>query len=206
MENKKKFDKSLNRTLVSNILKTLIAYTLSSLAGYSLYSFLLNGTNIQNPIAADIRTSIFSIVIFAIFVYLSVIIYNLPTKDERKLDEKNEINKLQIESGYKLDYREYFKTQFKTRIWAAFIPIFVLQLPLLINFGMCAYANDFTIYTSPINLFKFYMPSMFIWEILGPCWFLAPLLFTLIYAVVFTAALYNSQKKIRPSKPEWYMG
>ncbi len=197
-------DKRYTRTLVVNIIKTLIAYVISALFGYLAYSLLINATNIQQPVGAGLRTASFSLVIFALFVYLSVRIYNLPTKDERRLYEKSELYKLQTESGYRLDYREYFKTQLKTRLWAAFIPVFVIQLPLLINFSMVSYAQGFTLYTSPIFLFKFYMPSMFVWELLGDGWFLAPILFTLVYAAVFSVALWHSQKKFIPEKPEWY--
>jgi len=200
----KSTDKRYTRTLVINVAKTIIAYIISALFGYLLYRITINGTNIQQPIGAELRTASFSLVIFAFFVFMSVKIYNLPTKDERRLYEKSELYKLQTESGYKLDYKEYFKTQLKTRLWAAFIPVFVLQLPLLINFGMVSFAEGFSLYTSPITLFKFYMPSMFVWEILGGGWFLAPILFTLIYAAAFSVALYHSQKKFIPPKPEWY--
>lgn len=197
-------DKRCTRTLVVNIVKTLIAYVISALFGYLAYRLLINATNIQQPVGAELRTVSLSIVIFAIFVYLSVRIYNLPTKDERRLCEKNELYRLQIESGYRLDYREYFKTQLKTRLWAAFIPVLVIQLPLLVNFAMVSYAQGFTLYTSPISLFKLYMPSMFVWELLGGGWFLTPIIFTLVYAIVFSIALYHSQKKFIPEKPEWY--
>lgn len=200
----KNTDKRNTRTLVVNVVKTVIAYIISVLLGYLMYRITINGTNIQQPIGAELRTASFSLVIFAFFVFISVKIYNLPTKDERRLYEKSELYKLQTESGYKLDYKEYFKTQLKTRLWAVFIPVFVFQLPLLINFAMVSYAEGFSLYTSPISLFKFYMPSMFAWELLGGAWFLAPILFTLVYAVVFSVALYHSQKKFIPPKPEWY--
>lgn len=200
----KNTDKRYTRTLVVNVVKTIIAYFITSLFGYLAYRMLINGTNIQQPIGAGLRTSLLSLAVFALFIYLTVRIYNLPVKDDRMLWEKQELYKLQTESGYKLDYKEYFKTQLKTRLWAAFIPVFVLQLPLLINFGMVSFAEGFSLYTSPITLFKFYMPSMFIWEILGGGWFLAPILFTAIYGAVFTTALYHSQKKFIPEKPEWY--
>ena len=200
----KSTDKRCTRTLVINVVKTIIAYIITSFLGYLAYRMLINGTNIQQPIGAGFRTSLLSIAVFALLIYLTVRIYNLPTKDERKVDEKREIYKLQTESGYTLNYKEYFKNQLKTRLWAGFIPIFVLQLPLLINYGMVSFAEGFTIYNSPITLFKFYMPSMFVWEILGRAWFLAPLLFTLVYATVFLTSLYRSQKKFIPEKPEWY--
>ena len=104
-------EKRCTRTLVVNIVKTLIAYVISALFGYLAYRLLINATNIQQPVGAELRTASLSVVIFAIFVYLSVRIYNLPTKDERRLCEKNELYRLQTESGYRLDYREYFKTQ-----------------------------------------------------------------------------------------------
>lgn len=200
----KSTDKRCTRTLVVNVVKTIIAYIITSFLGYLAYRMLINGTNIQQPIGAGFRTSLLSIVVFALLIYLTVRIYNLPTKDERRLWEKQELYKQQTESGYTLDYKEYFKTQIKTRLWASLIPILVLQLPLIINYAMVSYAEGFTLYTSPITLFKFYMPSMFVWELVGGAWFLAPILFTAIYGAVFTTALYHSQKKFIPEKPEWY--
>ena len=197
-------DKRYNRTLVANVIKSIIAYAVASLFGYLAYRMLINGTNIQQPFGAGLRTSLLSVAVFAFLIYLTVRIYNLPTSDERKVNEKSEIYRLHTESGYNLDYREYFKTQLRTRLWAGFIPIFVIQLPLYINFAMVSYAEGFTLYNSPITLFKFYMPSMFAWEMLGNAWFLAPILFTGFYAAAFTFALYHSQKKFIPEKPEWY--
>lgn len=50
-------DKRLNRTYVLNVLKTIFAYILSSLAGYLFYIFTLYGMNKQVPEGAGIRTS-----------------------------------------------------------------------------------------------------------------------------------------------------
>jgi hypothetical protein len=192
------------RTLIANIVKTLIAYVVTALFGYIMYRFFLNAPNIQEPLMAKARTIIFSIVIFAIFVYLSVRIHNLPTRDERKVDEKTELTRLQAESGYCMDYMSYFKNQIKTRLWGGFIPVFILQLPLIVNYAMVSFAEGFTVYTSPISLYKFYTPSIFVWEILGRAWFLAPLLFTAVYITAFLISLYYSQKDMIPEKPSWY--
>lgn len=199
-----KKDKRCTRTLVVNVVKTIIAYFITSILGYLAYRMLINGINIQQPIGAGLRTSLLSLAVFALLIYLTVRIFNLPTKDERRLYEKSELYKQQTESGYTLDYKEYFKKQIKTRLWASLIPILALQLPLIINYAMVSYAEGFTLYTSPITLFKFYMPSMFVWELLGGAWFLAPVVFTFVYGAVFTIALYHSQKKFIPEKPEWY--
>ena len=92
----------------------------------------------------------------------------------------------------------------KTRLWGSFVAIFVIQLPLIINYAMVSSAAGFSIYTSPIPLYKFYTPSLFVWELLGDAWLIAPILFSIIYAAVFSFHLYREQKKRIPEKPEWY--
>ena len=97
------------RTLITNTVKTVIAYLVTSVFGYILYRLFINGTNVQQPDGAAFRTVVFSIAIFVLFVYLSVRIHNLPTRDERKIDEIKELERLQTESGYELDYNAYYK-------------------------------------------------------------------------------------------------
>lgn len=203
-EVKKKTDSRFKRAFVTNVVKTLVAYVVTSLFGYLMYRFTINGTNIQSPKSALLRTVIFGLFAFSLLIYLAGKIFMLPVKDERSINEMKEIDARQKACGYTLDYKAYFKEQLKTRLWGSFVLIFVLQLPLIINYAMVSRAAGFSIYTSPIGLYKFYTPSLFVWELLGDAWFLAPILFPVIYAAVFSFHLYREQKKRIPQKPDWY--
>ena len=191
------------RTLVTNVIKTVISYAVSVLFGYFFYAFLLNGTNSTDPSGAKMRTVLYSLLMFAFFVSLSVKLFNLVCDNESKVYEKREIISRTAESDYRLDYKAYFTEQVKKRIWATFIPVLLLQLPLLVNYAMVSYAEGFSIYTSPIALYKLYMPSMFVWELLGNAWFLSPIVFTVLYASFFLIFLYRLQKRFIPQKPSW---
>ncbi len=201
---KKKTDPRFKRAFATNIFKTLVSYVLVSLLGYLFYMLLINASNIQSPKGAMWRTVALSVFMFVVLVDLSVRIFMLPVKDERSIDEMKEIEKKQKECGYTLDFKAYFTDEMKTRIWGSFVLVFVLQLPLIINYSMVSWAEGFSIYTSPISVYKFYTPSLFVWELLGDAWILAPILFSLIYAVTFSYLLYRAQRGRIPPKPDWY--
>ena len=201
---KKKVDPRYRRAFVTNVFKTFLSYVIAAFIGYILYRLILNSANITSPNGAVWRTSVLSLFVFVVLIYVSGRIFMLPVKDERSLWEMKEIEARQKECGYTLNYKEYFKEQLKTRVWGSFVLVFVLQLPLIINYAMVSRAAGFNIYVSPITLYKFYTPSLFVWELLGDFWIIAPILFSLLYAVTFSYHLYIEQKKRIPPKPDWY--
>jgi len=201
---KKKLDPRFRRAFAANVFKTLLSYVIAAFLGYILYRLILNSANITSPKGAIWRTSVLSLFVFVVLIYVSGRIFMLPVKDKRSIDEMKEIEARQKACGYTLDYKEYFKNQLKTRLWGSFVAMFVIQLPLVINYAMVSSAAGFSIYTSPITLYKFYTPSLFVWELLGDAWLIAPILFSIIYAAVFSFHLYREQKKRIPEKPEWY--
>ena len=114
-----------------------------------------------------------------------------------------EIAKRCVDSDYNFDFKEYFKEQIKRRLWGVPIVLFISNLPLVVNYIMVEMAEGFTIYTSPISVYKFSMTSMFFWELLGEVWFFAPILFPLFFFVAFSIILYFYEKTFIPAKPSW---
>ena len=215
-EVKKGRDPRFKIAFSTNVLKTFIAYVtvsvigyicyrLLSIIGFVFYRFMLKSISFNAPSQnIFLRTVVFSLMMFAVLIYVAVKLFMLPVRNKRSIDEMSEIEESQRASGYDLDYKEYFKKQLKTRLWGSFVLVFVLQLPLIINYAMVSSVTGFNIYNSTVSIYKFYTPSLFVWEILGDFWIIAPILFSLLYAVTFSYFLYSEQKKRIPPKPDGY--
>ncbi len=191
-------DKRNTRTAIANVVRALVAAFISSVIGYLFYMVLINSPNVYIP-----ALIIYSLAVFAFSIFLFVKILTLPTKDERKISEREEIAKRHLEAGYSLDYKAYFKEQLKCRMWGVPLVIFLTQLPLVVNWAMVDMAEGFTVYTSPIPFYKFSAMSLFVWESLGSLWYFAPIIFTAVFTVAFCASLWFYQKSFIPNRPSW---
>ncbi len=182
------------RTLISNAVKSLLALLITNALGYLLYFFWSRHTG---------GAVVISFVVFLFSIYLFIRILTLPTNDERKISEREEIVKLSQECGYTLDFKEYFIKQLKYRLPAVFVVVFLAQIPLLINFAMVHTVEGFTVYTAPIPIYKFSTMGLFVFHLLGNAFWIAPILVTILFALFFVPSLYYYEKTFIPPKPSW---
>ena len=194
-------DNRNRRTAIANIVRAVIALFLSNALGYILYMLILNSSDATTGAKGRLIVFSFATFLFSFFVFIKI--FTLPTKDERKISEAHEIAKRCVDSDYNFDFKEYFKEQIKRRLWGVPIVLFISNLPLVVIYIMVEMAEGFTIYTSPISVYKFSMTSMFLCELLGEVWFFAPIFFPLFFFFAFSIILYFYEKTFIPAKPSW---
>ena len=189
----------MKKMIFYNSVKSVIAILFSIFMGYLLYFFILRGANEDDPNGAAVRTIIFSlfVFIFSVFVMLKI------TKAESKSGSESLLFKNDFrQSGYSLNYNEYFKKALKQRLWGYYIGPALFQIPLIINFIIVSKLPEkITIYEYPLSIYKWSMSSLFAYEIFGGLWILGFIFYMAAFATVFSIALYFSFKSFftRPS-------
>lgn len=187
------------RTALLNFFKGLIAMAFSGLVGNILYFLIFRGTNAENPEGAAIRTSILSLLIFALSIYVFVKMLDIEGKGDT-VNEKQTIKDAFKESGYQLDYKTYFKNMIKARLWGYVLASFVWQIPLIVNYVI---ADKFgvTLYELPVWIYEWNMPSLFAYELLGGKWYIGAPVYLVVFTSVFLAVSYRYYKQfiVRPS-------
>lgn len=188
------------RTVMFNLLKGLIAMAFSGVVGNLLYFLIFRGTNAENPEGAAMRTSIFSLLIFALSIYLFLRMLDINSKSENIINEKQAIKDAYKESEYQLDYKLYFKKILKARLWGYILSAFVYQIPLIVNY-VIADKYSVTVYELPIWIYEWNMPSIFAYEIFGGRWYIGAPLYILVFSAVFSIFAYRYYKQflIKPS-------
>lgn len=185
--------------ILFNAIKSTIAVAFSNLIGYFLYFFILRGANEDDPNGAAFRTIIFSLCVFAfsIFALLKVTKAEIKGRSEM-LIFKNDFRK----SNYSLNYKEYFKSALKERLWGYYIGPAVSQIPMIINFIIVSHASEkITLYEYPLPLYKWCTSSLFAYELLGEVWLLGFFVYMVSIVLSFNVGLYYSYKElfIKPS-------
>ena len=193
---------SPKKTIKFNFIKGLIAIAFSGLVGNILYFLVFRNTNGDSPEGAWFRTGIFSLLIFALSIYVFFRIEEIPSKNERIINEKQALKDAFKEANYELDYKSYFKGVIRTRLWGYYLAAAVWQLPLIVNYIIAkVQPGDITIYEIPVWIYEWHMPSLFAYEFLGDLWFLGFFLYLALFISIFTYLVYESYKQflVKPS-------
>lgn len=190
------------RTAMFNMLKGLFALAISNAVGYFIYLLVLRGVNESEPETASVRTVIFGLAVFgySIFAYLKLLMAE--SKNEKIINEQNELKEAFKKSEYNLDFDKYFSDVVKKRLWGYYVSAFLWQIPLIINYIIVS-ANpaDITIYELPISIYKFCLSGIFAYEIFPEFWLLGLFIYMASFIIVFTYFAKRKYKKllVKPS-------
>lgn len=185
---------------IDNLVKGLIFLLIFNIFGLILYTVFLNGRNADLPENASLGTSILSIAVFAVSVYLYARFAMMGSLNDKRIDERTLLEEAFKASEYKLDYNGYFKEQVKKRLCGYYVAAALWQIPLMINYAIVT-PSEFTLYESPITIYKWNMTNIFGYELLGKLWYLGPVVFLVLFIPIFTFLVYRGQKKwlVKPS-------
>jgi hypothetical protein len=188
------------RVFADNLVKGILYLLIFNIFGLILYTVFLNGRNADIPENAAIGTSILSIAVFAVSVYLYARFALMGSLNDKRIDERALLEEAFKASEYKLDYNAYFKEQVKKRLCGYYVAAALWQIPLIINYAIVM-PTEFTIYETPITMYKWGMTSIFGYELLGKLWYLGPVVFLVLFLPIFTFLVYKGQKKwlVKPS-------
>lgn len=194
--------KSNKKSFKFNFIKGIIALAFSGLVGNILYFLVFRNTNGESPEGAWLRTGIFSLLIFALSVYVFFRIEEIPSKNEKIINEKQALKDAFKDANYELDYKGYFKEVIRTRFCGYYLAAAVWQIPLILNYVIAkVQPGNVTIYEIPVWIYEWHMPSLFAYEFLGSLWFLGFFLYLAIFIPLFTWLVYESYKPllVKPS-------
>ena len=185
---------------INNIFKGFLGLAVCNVVGYVLYLVFLNAKNADYPKNASLSTAILSVLLFGVSVYVIARFALMGTLNTESIDERGMLEKVYKESNYTLDYKAYFKDQVKTRLCGYYLAAALWQIPLIVNYALIV-PSEFTIYNSPISIYKWNMMNIFGYELLGKAWFFGPVLFLALFIPIFTFIVYKEQKKwlVKPS-------
>ena len=185
---------------INNLLIAFLSLFICGFVGQLAYTVFLNTKNTMAPKEAEPATSLVSFIIFLIAVFVIYKIQVFGSLTNKGIDEREILEKAFRENNYEIDYNAYFKDQVKKRLWSYYLAAALVQIPLIINYALVNAVN-MTLYEAPIAFYKFFMPSLFAYQMCGDLWFLGALIFVLLFSVVFTALVYIEQKKwlVKPS-------
>jgi len=94
---------------------------------------------------------------------------------------------------YALDYVE---GKSMDRLWGYYVSAILTQAPILYNYACVeALGRNVSLYKTPIDIYKWNMTNLFPYELLGDSWRFGPLLYTLLFSVIFTIFVFSHQKR-----------
>jgi len=177
-----------------NIVRGHITLLACNFAGYWLYRFLLNDTN-KYALNPSLLTAVFSFVLFLfsayIFAYLTIEQSFFQWDSEKYL-----LKDAYRESDYEMRYSDFCKQQLKYRLWGYYVSAILTQAPILYNYACVeALGRNVSLYKTPIDIYKWNMTNLFPYELLGDSWRFGPLLYTLLFSVIFTIFVFSHQKR-----------
>lgn len=186
---------------IKHLLKGLLAGAVGNFVGYLFYLVFLNAKNAEDPKGASAGTAVFSFIFFALTTAFTYYLATFGSNDPEKPDEETLLEETFKNSGYSLDYKAYFAGQFRSRTWIYLFVELLFQIPLFVNYYIALGAGYGTVFSCPINFYRFGMASVFSYELLGDLWFLGPVVDLLLFGAVFFFLLYKGQKKwmVKPS-------
>jgi len=194
------------RFWLGNFLKSAVTLAGCNLVSYLFYTMFLNGTNTYYPEGASTPTVIFSVIMFVLSVIVFWKVSTIGSTNPEKIDERTLLENTFREAGYVIDYNKWFKDQLKTRLWGWYIPLFIGQIPLFVNYAILARVKESfgSVFEMPIVIYKWNMTSIFGYELLGSLWFLGPIIYLGLFISLFTYLVYREQKKwlVKPSYVE----
>ena len=194
------------RVFADNLVKGILYLLIFNIFGLILYTVFLNGRNADIPENAVYVSFCFRIkgilgtAVFVVAVYLYARFALMGSLNDKRIDERALLEEAFKASEYKLDYNAYFKEQVKKRLCGYYVAAALWQIPLIINYAIVM-PTEFTIYETPITMYKWGMTSIFGYELLGNLWYFGPVIFLALFLPIFTFLVYKGQKKwlVKPS-------